>query len=165
MHAGMSTANAVNPINEVTNQAQAVSGRRISDMPLQRISSVVVMKLREPSSWPMQKMAMEAIQRTTPQPWPGPAAAPIAFSGAYCVQPPSVGPSETKKDETATTNATNVTQNDIMLKCGKGMSSAPVWMGRKKFPKAAKGAVVRTKKTMKVACMVIIRRYSSGVMT
>ena len=48
-----------------------------------------------------------------------------------------------------------MTQNDIMLKCGKGMSSAPVWMGRKKLPNAAKGAVVSTKKTMMVPCMVI----------
>ena len=54
-----------------------------------------------------------------------------------------------------TTKPVNVTQNDIMLKCGKGMSSAPTWMGRKKLPKAAKGAVVSTKKTMMVPCMVI----------
>ncbi len=49
----------------------------------------------------------------------------------------------------------NVTQNDIMLKRGNGMSSAPTWMGRKKLPKAANGAVVSTKKTMMVPCMVI----------
>ena len=30
-----------------------------------------------------------------------------------------------------TMKATNVTQNDIMLMCGNGMSSAPTWMGRK----------------------------------
>ena len=48
-----------------------------------------------------------------------------------------------------------MTQNDIMLKRGKGMSSAPTWIGRKKLPKAAKGAVVSTKKTMMVPCMVI----------
>ncbi len=35
------------------------------------------------------------------------------------------------------------------------MSSAPTWMGRKKLPKAANGAVVSTKKTIIVPCMVI----------
>jgi hypothetical protein len=47
-------------MTEVMNQAQALSGRRISDMPLQRMSSVVVMKFNEPSNWPMQKMPIEA---------------------------------------------------------------------------------------------------------
>src|SRR5438876_486920 len=75
--------------------------------------------------------------------------------GQRSVQPPRVGPSPTKKDETRTTNATNVTQNDIMLNRGKGMSSAPTWIGKKKLPKPANGAVVSTKKTMMVACMVI----------
>src|SRR3979411_269581 len=103
----------------------------------------------------MQKMAMEVIQRTTPKPRAVPATEPMAFSGAYCVQPPRVGPSPTKNDETRTRKATNVTQNDIMLKCGKGMSSEPTCMGKKKLPNAAKGAVVSTKKTMMVPCMVI----------
>ncbi len=85
----------------------------------------------------------------------GPQIEPTALSGAYCVQPPRVGPSPTKNDDIRTRNATNVTQNDIMLKRGKGMSSAPTWIGRKKLPKAAKGAVVSTKKTMIVPCMVI----------
>ena len=155
MQAGISTAKAVKPITEVMNHAQALSGRRISDMPLLRMSSVVVMKFNEPSNCPTQKMAIEEAQRTTPSPWPGPATDPTALSGAYCVQPPKVGPSATKNDAISTRNATNVTQNDIMLKCGKGMSSAPTWMGRKKLPNAAKGAVVSTKKTMIVPCMVI----------
>src|ERR1700677_1733553 len=126
MQAGISTANAVRPMSEVMNQAQALRGRRISDIPLQRISRVVVMKFNEPSNCPMQKMPIEAAQRTTPMPSPGPPAAPIALNGAYWVQPPSVGPSDTKKDATRTRKATNVTQNDIILKCGNGMSSAPV---------------------------------------
>ena len=155
MQAGISTANAVRPMQEVMNHAHAVSGRRIRLMPFTRRSSVVVMKFSEPSNCPTQKMAIEAAQRTTPMPWPGPPTGPTAFSGAYCVQPPRVGPSPTKNDEIRTRKATNVTQNDIMLKRGKGMSSAPTWMGRKKLPKAAKGAVVSTKKTMMVPCMVI----------
>src|SRR6266851_7752944 len=110
-------------------------------------------------------MAMESAQITTPDPCPGPATAPAALSGAYWVHPPRVGPSPTKNDKSMTQNATNVVQNDIMLKCGKGMSSAPVWMGKKKFPKAAKGTTVSTKKTMNVACMVMSCRYSSGVIT
>src|SRR5258708_14670524 len=68
-------------------------------------------------------------------------------------------------DDTRTRKATNVTQNDIMLKWGNGMSSAPTWMGKKKLPKAAKGAVVSTKKTMIVPCMVISCRQYSGVIT
>ena len=126
MQAGISTANAVRPMIEVMNQAQAVSGRRMRDMPLQRMSSVVVMKFNEPRSWPMQKIPIDVAHRTTPIPSPGPPAAPIALRGAYCVQPPRLGPSPTKNPATITTKATNVTQKDIMLKCGNGMSSAPV---------------------------------------
>src|ERR1700675_55172 len=98
---------------------------------------------------------MEAAQRTTPRPCPGPATEPTALRGAYWVQPPRVGPSPRMNDDIRTTKARNVTQNDIMLKRGNGISSAPTWIGRKKLPKAAKGAVVSTKKTMIVAFMVI----------
>src|SRR5579862_4810334 len=155
MQAGRSTANAVKPMQEVMNHAQAERGKRMSDMPLVRMSSVVEMKFRAPSSWPMQNKPMEAAQRTAPVPCPGPEAAPTALSGAYCVQPPRVGPSPTTKEATKTRNARKVTKNDIILKRGKGMSSAPTWIGKKKLPKAAKGAVVKTKKTMMVPCMVI----------
>src|ERR1700722_16820341 len=125
MHAGISTANAVRPMMEVMNHAQALSGSRISDMPLVRMSSVVVMKFNEPSNCPMQKIEIELAHRITPRPPPGPPTEPIALNGAYCVHPPRVGPSPTKNDVTRTRKPTNVTQNDIMLKCGKGMSSAP----------------------------------------
>src|SRR5579872_3820685 len=155
MHAGIKTANAVNPMDEVMNQAQALSGNRIKLMPLVRRSRVVVMKFNDPSSWPTQNKAIDVIHRTTPNPWPGPEIEPTAFSGAYCVQPPRVGPSPTKNDDMSTRKETKVTQNDIMLKRGKGISSAPTWIGKKKLPKAAKGAVVSTKKTMMVPCMVI----------
>ena len=155
IHAGINTANAVSPMHEVMNHAQAVSGRRIMLMPLTRRSSVVVMKFNAPSNWPTQNSAMEIIQRTTPKPWPGPATEPTELSGAYWVQPPRVGPSPRTNDDTRTRKATNVTQNDIILNRGKGMSSAPTWIGRKKLPNAAKGAVVSTKKTMIVPCMVI----------
>src|SRR5579862_3763317 len=141
MHAGIKTANAVNPMDEVINQAHALSGNR--------------MKFNDPSSWPTQNKAIDVIHRTTPNPWPGPEIEPTAFSGAYCVQPPRVGPSPTKNDDMSTRKETKVTQNDIMLKRGKGISSAPTWIGKKKLPKAAKGAVVSTKKTMIVPCMVI----------
>src|SRR5580704_14940594 len=126
MQAGISTANAVKPMIDVMNQAQALSGSRISDMPLQRMSRVVVMKFNEPSNWPMQKRQIEVAQRITPQPSPGPPAEPIALSGAYCVQPPRLGPSLTKNEATIGKKAANVTQNDIILKWGNGMSSAPV---------------------------------------
>src|SRR5579864_4386934 len=125
MHAGIKTANAVRPIIEVMNQPQVLIGSRHRLMPLVRMSRVVVMKFREPSNCPMQKRPIEIAQRTTPVPSPGPATAPTALSGAYCVQPPRVGPSLTKNELTKTTKAVQVTQNDIMLKRGKGISSAP----------------------------------------
>src|ERR1700720_4253283 len=130
MQAGSKTANAVSPMQDVMNQAHALSGRRIRLMPLTRRSSVVVMKFKEPSNCPTQNRAIEVAQRTTPIPCPGPATEPTAFSGAYWVQPPSVGPSPMKNDANRTIKAENVTQNDIMLKRGKGMSSAPTWIGR-----------------------------------
>src|SRR5271156_3972875 len=165
MHAGINTENAVRPMHDVMNQAQALSGRRMRLMPLTRRSRVVVMKFNEPNNWPTQNNAMEIIQRMTPRPWPGPEIPPTELRGAYWVQPPRVGPSATKNEDMSTRKAQKVTQNDIMLKCGKGISSAPTWMGRKKLPNAAKGAVVRTKKTMMVPCMVINCRQYSGVIT
>src|SRR6266849_4056762 len=131
MQAGISTENAVRPMQEVMNQAHALIGSRMRLIPLTRRSSVVVMKFSEPSNWPIQNSAIEVIHRTTPKPWPGPDDGPIAFSGAYCVQPPSVGPSPIKNEETRTRKAANVTQNDIMLNRGNGMSSAPTLIGRK----------------------------------
>src|SRR5450756_80538 len=165
IHAGINTANAVSPMHEVMNHPQALSGRRMRLIPLTRRSSVVVMKFNEPNNWPTQNRAMEAAQRTTPAPWPGPPTEPTALSGAYWVQPPRVGPSPTKNDDIKTRKAVNVTQNDIMLNRGKGISSAPTWIGRKKLPNAANGAVVSTKKTMIVPCMVINCREYSGVIT
>src|SRR5580692_7394356 len=125
MHAGIRTANAVRPMIEVMNQAHTLMGRRHRLRPFVLISKVVVMKFKEPSNWPMQKMAIEVAQRTTPVPSPGPPTEPTALSGAYWVQPPRVGPSPTKKEAMSTMKAVNVTQNDIMLKRGKGISSAP----------------------------------------
>ena len=92
MQAGIRTANAVRPMIEVMNQAQVLSGRRHMLMPLVRMSSVVVMKFSEPSSWPIQKIAMEAAQRTTPDAFSGSGDGPTALSGAYAVQPESGGP-------------------------------------------------------------------------
>ena len=59
MQAGSSTAKATSAITAVTNQAHVAYGRRPSDMPFVRRSSVVAMKFSDPSSWAMQKMAME----------------------------------------------------------------------------------------------------------
>src|ERR1035441_3483173 len=100
MQAGINTAKAVRPMQEVMNQPQVLSGKRHKLMPLVRISSVVVMKFKEPSSWPIQKIPMEAAQRTTPVPSPGPPTSPIALSGAYWVQPPRVR-SESSKSRAA----------------------------------------------------------------
>src|SRR5450631_1903039 len=123
MQAGSNTAKAVSPMQEVINQAQAVIGRRISVIPLVRMSSTVEMKFNEPSNWPMQKIPIAAAQRTWPVPCPGPAIEPTALRGAYAVQPESGGPSPTKNAETRTQKAVSVVQKDIMLKCGNGISS------------------------------------------
>src|SRR6202790_1448551 len=131
MVAGINTAKAVRPMQEVMNQAHTVIGRRAGVMPFVRLSSKVEMKFKAPSNWPIQKMPMAVAQRTCPVPSPGPAAFPIALSGAYAVQPASGGPSPTKNAEIRTQKATNVVQKDIMLKWGNGISSAPTWMGRK----------------------------------
>src|SRR5271169_3414343 len=116
MVAGINTANAVRPMQEVMNQAHTVTGKRDRVMPLVRISSTVEMKFNAPSSWPIQKIPMAVAQRTCPVPSPGPAAFPIALIGAYAVQPASGGPSPTKNAEIRTQKATNVVQKDIMLK-------------------------------------------------
>ena len=66
----------------VMNHAQQVSGSRMSDMPGQRISMNVTMKLIEPSTEATQKRAMDTIQRFCPVPSPGPASFPTALKGA-----------------------------------------------------------------------------------
>src|SRR5450755_821892 len=113
MHAGINTANAVSPMQEVINHDHAERGRRIRLMPLTRRSSVVVMKFNAPNNCPMQNRPIDAAQRTTPSLSPSPPTEPMALSGAYWVQPPRVGPSPTKNDDIKTRKATNVTQNDI----------------------------------------------------
>src|SRR6266403_1625009 len=129
--AGRRTAKAKRPMQDVMNQAHVLIGRRDSIMPLVRRSSVVAMKFNEPSNWPMQKRPMEIAQRFWPQARPGPASLPTALSGAYAVQPEIGGPSGIKNAVIRARNATKVTQKDIMLKRGKAISSAPIWIGRK----------------------------------
>src|SRR5215470_12048464 len=114
MQAGIRTAKAVSPMQEVINHAQALIGSRHMLMPLVRRSRVVVMKFREPSNWPTQKMAIDVAHSTTPVPSPGPATLPSALSGVYWVHPPSVGPSGTKNEAISTRKPTKVTQNDII---------------------------------------------------
>src|SRR6266478_10118922 len=130
-HAGRRTAKAKRPMHDVINQAQVEIGRRERVMPLVRRSRVVAMKFNEPSNWPTQKSPIEIAQRFCPQARPGPASLPTALSGAYAVQPEIGGPSGIKNAVMSTRNATKVTQKDIMLKRGKAMSCAPIWIGRK----------------------------------
>ena len=73
----------------------------------------------------MQKIPKEMAQRVCPAPSPGPPSLPMALNGAYPVHPESGGPSLTNSADTITQNATKVVQNDIILKCGNGISSAP----------------------------------------
>src|SRR5580692_8870675 len=131
MQAGSKTAKASSAITEVTNQAQEQNGMRASDMPLVRRSSVVEIKFNAPSSEAIQNTAIEMAQRFWPMAKPGPASPPTALSGAYAVQPEIGGPSATKNAAIMNSQATKVVQKDIMLKRGKAMSSAPIWMGRK----------------------------------
>ena len=80
--AASSTAKPSSPRMAVTSQVQQVSGMRISDMPLQRRSTVVAMKLMAPISDAPQKIAMLMIQSVLPHALrPGPASAPTALSG------------------------------------------------------------------------------------
>jgi len=113
------------------------------------------MKFKPPSSWPMQKRPIEVAQRITPQPSPGPPAEPMALNGAYCVQPPRVGPSLTKNEATMGKKAAQVTQNDIMLKCGKACLRRRVWMGKKEIAERGERGGGEHKKTMIVRGMVI----------
>src|SRR5947209_6270858 len=127
--AGISTANASSAMHEVMNHAQLTIGMRERVIPFVRRSSVVAMKFKEPRSDAMQKTKIDNAQSVWPVAWPGPGSPPTALNGAYAVQPESGGPSPTKNDETRMQNATKVVQNDIMLKRGKAISSAPIWMG------------------------------------
>jgi len=86
MPAESSTPNASKPRIAVMNHDQQVSGMRIMLIPLARMSSVVVMKLRAPISDAIQKIAMLVIQRSAPRPSPGPEDC-SALMGAYPVQP------------------------------------------------------------------------------
>src|ERR1700722_17928291 len=132
MQAGISTANAVRPMIEVMNQAQALSGSRISDMPLVRMSRVVVIKFSEPSNCPTQKIAIELAHSTTPIPCPGPPTAPIALSGAYCVQPPKDGPFFTKNDEKANViRSLHTKKNYLSLRAFSSLAPPPPFWGGK----------------------------------
>src|SRR5271155_4537483 len=129
--AGSRAANASNPIEEVINHAHVDIGMRIRVIPLARRSRVVAMKFNDPSNCPTQKTAMAMTQRFCPQPRPGPASFPTALRGAYAVHPEVGGPSGMKNAAIKMKNETRVVQNDIMLKRGKAMSSAPIWIGKK----------------------------------
>ncbi len=76
-----STPKASRPRIAVINHAQQVSGIRIIDIPLARMSRVVVMKFSAPISEAAQKRAMLVIQRSAPSPSPGPELG-TALSGA-----------------------------------------------------------------------------------
>src|SRR5262245_27006455 len=129
--AGSNTANASSAIQAVMNQAQVTIGIRDRVIPLVRRSRVVAMKFRDPNRDAIQNTNIEIPHKLWPTPWPGPASAPTALRGAYPVQPDSGWPSPTKNDEIKVQKAAKVVQNDIMLKRGNAMSSAPIWRGRK----------------------------------
>src|SRR5258706_1527507 len=101
MPAEKSTPKANSPRIAVINHAQHVSGMRIIDMPLARISSVVVMKFNALINYPMQNNAMLMIHKSAPAPSPGPADC-SALSGGYPVQPCSGAPPTTKKADSIT---------------------------------------------------------------
>ena len=82
MQAGSKTANASRAMHEVMNQAHVTIGMRDKVMPLVRRSRVVAMKFREPNSDAIQNTNIEIPHKLWPTPWPGPASAPTALSGA-----------------------------------------------------------------------------------
>src|SRR6266404_3302000 len=125
MPAENSTPNASNPRIAVINHAQHVSGIRIMDMPLARISSVVVMKFSALINAPTQNRAMLMTHKSAPGPSPGPADG-SALSGGYPVHPCSGAPPTTKKADSITMYPRNVTQNESILRTGKAMSAAPI---------------------------------------
>src|ERR1700738_5277650 len=125
MPAEKSTPKASSPRIAVINQAQHVSGMRIIDMPLARISSVVVMKFSALINAPTQNNAMLMTHRSAPGPSPGPADC-SALSGGYPVQPCSGAPPTTKKADSITMYPSNVTQNESIFRTGKAMSAAPI---------------------------------------
>src|SRR3990170_8550980 len=71
-HAASSTPKDSRPSTAVISQAQTVSGMRERVMPLDRRSSVVVMKLSDPSSAAIQKIPTPMTHNVWPMPWPGP---------------------------------------------------------------------------------------------
>src|SRR5258707_12480698 len=105
-------------MQEVMNQAHALSGSRMRLIPFTRRSSVVSMKFKEPSNWPIQNSAIEIIHRTTPKPGHGPPEEPLELSGPYWDQPPSVGPSLMNRKDTKTRKAANESQSNIILNRG-----------------------------------------------
>src|SRR5437879_8588376 len=110
MHAGIRTAKAMSPMTEVMNHAHVAKGRRASDMPRVRRSSVVAMKLSEPSSCATQNNPFDTAHSDCPTPCPGPASLPTALNGAYDVHPDKGGPSPTKNTEIRQRNARRGTQ-------------------------------------------------------
>ncbi len=77
-----STGNESSASTAVVNQAQHVSGMRISVIPRVRMLSSVVMKFSAPSNEPTQKIAMLISKDSCPSPCPGPATSPTALNGA-----------------------------------------------------------------------------------
>src|SRR5260370_1384172 len=130
MPAENSTPNASSPRIAVMNHAQHVSGMRIMDMPLARISSVVVMKFSALINAPTQNNPMLMTHKSAPAPSPGPADG-SALTRGDPVHPCSWTRPTTKEADSITLYPINVTQNESMFKTGKAMSAAPILMGRK----------------------------------
>ena len=110
----------------MTNQAQTVSGMRISVMPGARMSIVVEMKFTELSSDAKQKIKMLTIHIVWPIPSPGPVTSPRPLSGGYAVQPLIGAPPGTTNAAIMQRNATTVSQNESIFSRGKAISGAPI---------------------------------------
>src|SRR6202035_4452070 len=86
MTAEKSERNASSPTFAVLNQRNDLSGMSIIDIPLVRMSSVVVIKFSALINAPMQNSAMLMIHKSAPAPSPGPADC-TALNGGYPVHP------------------------------------------------------------------------------
>jgi len=140
------TGNARSRSTTVTSWAHTNTGIRPRLIPLARMFSVVTMKFTEPSSDEAMMMTIAISQIV----WPGGAA---TDKGAYDVQPDCAAPPGARNADSITMPPTRKAQYDIMLRRGNAMSSAPIWSGRTKFPKAATPSGTTPRKIMIVPCM------------
>ena len=154
--AGSSTAKASSAIQAVMNHAQVESGIRISVMPRARRSSVVEMKFSEPSNEAMQNVAIESAHSVWPVCSPGP---DRSHGAQRRVRGPSEMAGHPRRKTTQSGNKSHERDPERHHVEARERHILGADLDRqKKLPNAAKGALVSTKNTISVPCMVISDR-------